>query len=143
MESNSGRDGPVRIRSSGFGLVKFPIADYTDNGRRRKIRGTRRHYDRVAPMKLRVSSWLLLVAFLIPFPQQALPPAIYGQVDRLAAEEMASLHEPSLSISIVNHGQLIFAKGYGVSDVENNVPATADTVYRIASLSKSRPPPQQ
>ena len=102
-----------------------------------KLEAARRHYDRVAPMKLRVSSWLLLVAFLIPFPPQALPPAIYGQVDRLAAEEMASLHEPSLSISIVNHGQLIFAKGYGVSDVENNVPATADTVYRIASLSKS------
>jgi len=90
-------------------------------------------------MKLRVSS-CLLVAFLVPFPisaQQALPPAIDGQVDRLAAEEMASLHEPSLAISIVNDGQLIFAKGYGVSDVENNVPATADTVYRIASLSKS------
>src|SRR5215471_20819604 len=102
-----------------------------------KLEAARRHYDRVAPMKLRVSSWLLLVAFLIPFPQQTLPPAIYGQVDRLAAEEMASLHEPSLSISIVNHGQLIFAKGYGVSDVENNVPATPDTVYRIASLSKS------
>ena len=91
-------------------------------------------------MKLRISSFLLLVAFIVPFPisvQQALPPGIDGQVDRLAAEEMASLHEPSLAISIVNDGQLIFAKGYGVSDVENNVPATADTVYRIASLSKS------
>src|SRR3974377_1395458 len=87
-----------------------------------------------------MSSWLLLVAFLIPFPisaQQALPQAIDGEVDRLASEEMVSLHEPSLAISIVNDGQLIFAKGYGVSDVENNVPATADTVYRIASLSKS------
>jgi len=85
-------------------------------------------------------SCLLLIAFLVPFPistQQDLPPSIDGQVDRLAAEAMASLHEPSLAISIVNDGQLIFAKGYGVSDVENNVPATADTVYRIASLSKS------
>jgi serine beta-lactamase-like protein LACTB, mitochondrial len=83
---------------------------------------------------------LLFVSFLAPFPipaQQAPPPAIDGQVDRLAAEEMASLHEPSLAVSIVNDGQLIFAKGYGVSDVENNVPATADTVYRIASVSKS------
>jgi CubicO group peptidase (beta-lactamase class C family) len=91
-------------------------------------------------MKLRVSSFLLLVAFLVPYPisaQQSLPPVTNGQVDRLAAEEMASLHEPSLAISIVNDGQLIFAKGYGMSDVENNVPATADTVYRIASLSKS------
>ncbi|HLM80030.1 MAG TPA: serine hydrolase domain-containing protein [Terriglobales bacterium] len=91
-------------------------------------------------MKLRVSSCLLFVALLVPFPiaaQQAPPLAIDGQVDRLAADEMASLHEPSLAISIVNAGKLIFTKGYGVSDVENHVPATADTVYRIASVSKS------
>lgn len=90
-------------------------------------------------MKL-FSSCLLLFACLVPFPisaQQGLPAGVDGQVDRLAAEEMARLHEPSLAISIVNDGQLIFAKGYGLSDVENNVPATADTVYRIASLSKS------
>ncbi len=91
-------------------------------------------------MKLLVYSCLLLVAFLFLLPisaQQALPPIIDGQVDRLADDEMASLHEPSLAISIVNDGKLIFAMGYGMSDVENNVPATADTVYRIASLSKS------
>lgn len=95
---------------------------------------------RTAPMKLRVSSCLLLVALLVTSPiaaQQSLSPVIDRQVDRLAAEEMTNLHEPSLAISIVNNGQLIFANGYGISDVENNVPATADTVYRIASLSKS------
>ena len=86
-----------------------------------------------------LSSCLLLVAFLVAFrisAQQAVPLAMVGQIDRLAAEEMASLHEPSLAISIVSDGQLIFAKGYGVADVENNVPASADTVYRIASISK-------
>jgi hypothetical protein len=49
-------------------------------------------------MKL-LSSCLLLVALLVLFPisaQQALPPAIEGQVDWLAAGEMASLHEPEL-----------------------------------------------
>lgn len=107
------------------------------SGRRRKIS------DGAKPLWPHISDEIpsfLLIAFLVPFPifaQRALPPAINGQLDRLAAEEMASLHEPSLAISIVNEGQLIFAKGYGVSDVENNVPATADTVYRIASLSKS------
>ena len=80
-------------------------------------------------------SCLLLFAFLVPFPisaQQVLPTAVDEQVDHLAADEMASLHEPSLAISIVNDGKLIFAKGYGVSDIENNVPATADSVYRVA-----------
>jgi serine beta-lactamase-like protein LACTB len=95
---------------------------------------------RLRSMKLRVSSCLMLVAFLVPVPitaQQAPAPVVEGQVDRLAAEEIANLHEPSLAIAIVDDGRLVFAKGYGLSDIENNVPATADTVYRIASLSKS------
>jgi len=88
---------------------------------------------------MKLLSFCLLVVIL-SFPvsaQQGLPPAIDGQIDQLATEEMATLHEPSLAISIVKDGQLIFAKGYGDSDVENHVPATADTVYRIASVSKS------
>ena len=47
-----------------------------------------------APMKLRVCSWLILVAVLVALPtfaQQAPPPAIERKVDHLAAEEMASL----------------------------------------------------
>jgi CubicO group peptidase (beta-lactamase class C family) len=68
--------------------------------------------------------------------QQALPPALESAIDQVAREEMAALHEPSLAISIVNDGRLIFVKGYGLSDVENQVPASGDTVYRIASLSK-------
>jgi CubicO group peptidase (beta-lactamase class C family) len=90
-------------------------------------------------MKPCVSSCLLLVAFLVPHriaAQQTLSPAVDVQVDRLASEAMASLHQSSLAISIVDKGQLLFAKGYGVSDIENDVPATADTVYRIASVSK-------
>ena len=102
-----------------------------------RLAAVRSQYDGIAPIKLRVSSWRLLVAFLIRFSisaQQALPPAIYGQVDGLAPEEMASLHEPSLSI--LNHGQVIFAKGYGVSDVENNVPATVARNCRHRSFRK-------
>jgi serine beta-lactamase-like protein LACTB len=94
----------------------------------------------ISPMKFRLTSCLLFLDLLVPFwmaAQQALSPVIDEEVDRLAAEEMSSLHEPSLAISIVKDGQLIFAKGYGRSDLENNVPATADTVYRIASVSKS------
>jgi CubicO group peptidase (beta-lactamase class C family) len=32
--------------------------------------------------------------------------------------------------------QIIFAAGFGQSDIENKIPATADTPYNIASLSK-------
>jgi CubicO group peptidase (beta-lactamase class C family) len=37
----------------------------------------------------------------------------------------------------VQHSRVVLAQGYGLADVENNVHASADTVYRIASISKS------
>lgn len=44
---------------------------------------------------------------------------------------------PGVSIGIVSEGQLVYAKGFGVRDVENHLPATADTVYPIGSCTKA------
>ena len=46
-------------------------------------------------------------------------------------------HVPGVSVAVVQQGHVMMAQGYGFSDVENKVQATADTVFRIASLSKS------
>lgn len=47
-------------------------------------------------------------------------------------------HVPRLSLAVIDRGRVILAQGYGLADVENSVPATADTVYRIASISNRR-----
>ena len=91
-------------------------------------------------MKICLSYCLLLVTLLVTAAigaQPSLSSDAQGRIDRLVGEAMANLHQPSIAISIVNSGQLIFTNGYGMADIENNVPATADTVYRIASVSKS------
>ena len=44
--------------------------------------------------------------------------------------------QPGLSIGIVYDQHLFWAKGYGMADVAGEVPATATTVYRLASISK-------
>jgi serine beta-lactamase-like protein LACTB, mitochondrial len=59
-----------------------------------------------------------------------------GAMDRLVNSHIAEHHVPGLSVAVIDHGRVILARGYGLADVENNVPASADTVYRIASLSK-------
>ena len=71
-----------------------------------------------------------------------------GPVSRLPAERveaievaitnlMAGVGIPGLSVAAAHDGQLVFASGYGFADLENFVPARADTAYRLASISKA------
>jgi len=41
------------------------------------------------------------------------------------------------SIAIVDKGQIVYATGYGYSDISNNKKADENTIYRIGSISKS------
>jgi CubicO group peptidase (beta-lactamase class C family) len=44
---------------------------------------------------------------------------------------------PGLSAVIVKDQSVIWAKGFGFADTENRLPATPDTLYHIASLTKT------
>jgi len=59
------------------------------------------------------------------------------RVDELVKSQMAAAKIPGMSVAIVTDMQLQWAKGYGMADLENSVPATADTSYRLASISKT------
>lgn len=50
---------------------------------------------------------------------------------------MAQTGAPGVSVAIVKDGEFVWATGYGIADLENNVPATAETMYRLASVSKA------
>lgn len=43
---------------------------------------------------------------------------------------------PAFSISIVDGDKHVWAEGFGFQDAEKKVPATADSVYRVGSVSK-------
>jgi serine beta-lactamase-like protein LACTB len=57
-------------------------------------------------------------------------------IDAAVARFMAEKRVPGLSAAIVTDGQLSLERGYGLADVENQVPASPATVYRLASISK-------
>ncbi len=46
-------------------------------------------------------------------------------------------HIPGLSVAVVQEGEPIWVKGYGLANVEHSVPATEHTVYEIASIGKT------
>jgi arylsulfatase A-like enzyme/CubicO group peptidase (beta-lactamase class C family) len=77
---------------------------------------------------------LALVALLLAV---AASPAAQGdRVDEFIKTELQRQRIPGLSLAIVRNGTIIKAQGYGVSDRMAITPATADTVYKIGSVSK-------
>ncbi len=58
--------------------------------------------------------------------------ALAGEIDRLRTE----LQIPGLSVAIAENQEIRLAAGFGQADLERTVPASADTPYHIASLTK-------
>lgn len=68
--------------------------------------------------------------------------ALSQQVDSSSAddyvrERMRDLHIPGLSLAVVKAGKIVKASGYGMANLETDTPATPETSYKTASLSKS------
>src|SRR6202140_5509314 len=59
------------------------------------------------------------------------------QIEAAVSAFMASTHVPGVSVAVVENGEFEWAAGFGMADLENNVPATEHTLYRLASISKS------
>jgi CubicO group peptidase (beta-lactamase class C family)/D-alanyl-D-alanine dipeptidase len=57
-------------------------------------------------------------------------------LERFIAHEMADKDLPAMSIALVDDQQIVWAKGFGFADPVKKVPATAETVHRVGSVSK-------
>ena len=64
--------------------------------------------------------------------------ATLARIDTLAATWMGRRSVPGLSIAIASHGQLLFARGYGVAALSGDRagPATPETVFELGSIKK-------
>jgi len=61
----------------------------------------------------------------------------FTAVDAAVEAERKQRNLPGLALGIVIDGELAYAKGFGVADLESRAAPDADTVYRIGSISKS------
>jgi CubicO group peptidase (beta-lactamase class C family) len=68
---------------------------------------------------------------------QKIPATKVEKIETAIAAWMAQNKATALSVAIVTDNQMSFSKGYGLADVENNVAARSDTIYRLASIAKS------
>jgi len=60
-----------------------------------------------------------------------------SQIEAAVARYMTTTHVPGLAVAVVENGEYEWASGFGLADVENNVPASEHTLFRLASISKS------
>lgn len=51
-------------------------------------------------------------------------------------ERMATYQVPGVSVAVLEGGRIVWARGYGVRDVETGTPVTAETLFQAASISK-------
>jgi serine beta-lactamase-like protein LACTB, mitochondrial len=69
-------------------------------------------------------------------PPQFLAPEKAEAVDRAMAEVLETQRGVGLAVGIVDEGRIVYLKGYGFADRENQRPATAEAVFNWASNSK-------
>ncbi|MEP7327075.1 MAG: serine hydrolase domain-containing protein [Gemmatimonadota bacterium] len=83
---------------------------------------------------------ILFLSCALPtvLPAQALPAAstVTHVADSLAAAFVASDGAPSVAIGLVRGTDTLELKAWGLADIEQDVPATARSVYRIGSVTK-------
>jgi CubicO group peptidase (beta-lactamase class C family) len=62
--------------------------------------------------------------------------ALIAKIDALAAQHLAKPGGVGLSVAVAQHGKILLEKGYGKADAEFDVPANAETMFRIGSVTK-------
>jgi CubicO group peptidase (beta-lactamase class C family) len=73
-------------------------------------------------------------------PPATVTPELFAQTLASFEVELDVLRQelkiPGLSAAVVKDGQLAWARGLGFADVENRIPATPETTYHLASVTK-------
>ncbi|HEX9166931.1 MAG TPA: serine hydrolase domain-containing protein [Gemmatimonadales bacterium] len=62
--------------------------------------------------------------------------ALLRRIDSVVAEAMTRSKTPGMSVAVQHGATVILAKGYGMADLESSAPASANTVYRLGSVTK-------
>ncbi|MBK8147428.1 MAG: serine hydrolase [Acidobacteria bacterium] len=84
--------------------------------------------------------FLLLIGFVIFLVFQAAAQdytAKLAEIDAYAEKTRAEWNVPGVAVAIVKDDRVIFAKGYGVRDINKPDKVDADTLFAIASNSKA------
>jgi CubicO group peptidase (beta-lactamase class C family) len=97
---------------------------------------------------LRFNGWLsVLFAFSLLLsaagatadtPTPALDPALTARIETLVRDTMAGVPTiPGIGLGIIEDGQIVYTKGFGVQSTATQTPVTSESVFLLASISKT------
>ena len=93
------------------------------------------------------AAWVLVLGAVLSLPSlpllaaeathsaARLDDAVVKQIDGVFAE-WDNTRSPGCVVGVSRGGQVVFARGYGMSNLEYDVPNTPDSILNIASISK-------
>lgn len=84
-------------------------------------------------MKHSIVVAVLMLLLAIPCVAQDL---VRSKVDEYVKAEMQKQQIPGLSLAVMKDGRIILVKGYGLANVEHQVPVEPETVFQSGSVGK-------
>src|SRR5258705_13336281 len=83
---------------------------------------------------------ILTHAFLMAGAFLVASVAVRAQVDNPAVDaifaDLTKPGSPGCALGVYHNSEIIYAKGYGLANIEENVPITPQTVFDVGSISK-------
>jgi CubicO group peptidase (beta-lactamase class C family) len=89
------------------------------------------------PLLVPVATWADSTATLAPAGSPTLTPELLADLDAMVPAAMITFDVPGAAIALMQDGQFVYAKGFGVRNLTTGQPFTPDSVFRIASTIKS------
>jgi CubicO group peptidase (beta-lactamase class C family) len=87
-------------------------------------------------INLRFWHWAVLAGIVLWFVRCASAAHQTDAVDNFVQAEMAKQHIPGLALLVSRGGQVIRAQGYGLANVELQVPVKPETIFQSGSVGK-------
>jgi D-alanyl-D-alanine carboxypeptidase len=69
-------------------------------------------------------------------PSSNPPPLLSATIDNLVQSEIKQSGVPAIDVALAKKGTILYAHGYGLSNISADLPAQPDTIFEIGSITK-------
>lgn len=86
-------------------------------------------------MRFYIHTLVFFLFFTVKINAQSLPDSTIKKIDSVFVKS-DNKNTPGYAIGIVRNDSLVYAKGYGMANLEYSIPITPETIFHMASVSK-------